>query len=61
MENLRRSCIDCGSDAIEIIMDENKPTYKMETVRYSCGAVMTNSFCTTHNAGQAFHSGCTQG
>jgi hypothetical protein len=61
VKNLRRRCMDCGSDAIETIIEQNKLNFKMETVHYSCGAVMKNTFSTTSNTGNTIHSGCTQG
>jgi hypothetical protein len=60
MKYLRRRCIDCGSDAIETTVDENRMTFRMETVLYSCGAVMKHMFSTASNTGNAIHSGCTQ-
>ncbi len=60
MKKLRRQCIDCGSDAVQTIIDEIKPNFRMEIVRYSCGAEMKSSFSKKSNMGNAVHSGCTQ-
>jgi len=61
MKKLRKQCIDCGSDAVETLIDEIKPNFRMEVVQYACGAVMKSSFSTRSNLGKAVHSGCTQG
>jgi hypothetical protein len=60
MKKLRKQCIDCGSDAVETLIDEIKPNFRMEVVQYACGAVMKSSFSTRSNLGKAVHSGCTQ-
>jgi len=60
VKTLRKRCMDCGSDAIETIIDEKRATFRMETVHYSCGAVMKNTFYKSSNTGNAIHSGCTQ-
>ncbi len=59
MKNMRKQCIDCGSDAIETIIDQ-MPNFKMEIVQYACGAEMRSSFSTRSNMGKTEHSGCTQ-
>jgi len=60
MKTLRSKCIDCGSEAIETLIDEIKPNFKMEVVRYACGAEFRGSFSSTSNMGKALHSGCMQ-
>ncbi len=60
MKKLRRKCIDCGSDAVNTIVD-NMPNFRMEVVRYACGAEMKSSFSKKSNMGKAVHSGCTMG
>ncbi len=60
MKNLRRQCIDCGSDAVNTIIDK-MPNFKMEIVQYACGAEMKSSFSSKSNMGKAVHTGCTQG
>jgi hypothetical protein len=59
MRYLRKSCIDCGSEAVETLIDEIKPNFRMEVVRYACGAEFRGSFSTGSNMGKAEHSGCT--
>lgn len=61
MNYLRRHCIDCGSEAIETIIDEIKPSFRMEVVRYACGAEFRGTLSTRSNMGKAEHSGCTMG
>ncbi|MDD2318755.1 MAG: hypothetical protein PHO83_01765 [Geobacteraceae bacterium] len=58
MKSLRKNCIDCGSEAIETLIDEIKPNFRMEVVRYSCGAEFRGSFSSVSNMGKAVHSGC---
>lgn len=61
MNNLRKYCIDCGSEAIETIVDEIRPNFRMELVRYACGAEFRGALSTRSNMGKAEHSGCTMG
>ncbi len=58
MKSLRKNCIDCGSEAIETLIDEIKPNFRMEVVRYACGAEFRGSFSNVSNMGKAVHSGC---
>jgi hypothetical protein len=60
MKYLRKSCIDCGSEAVETLIDEIKPTFRMEIVRYACGAEFKSSFSSRSNMGTAVHSGCME-
>jgi len=59
MKYLRRQCIDCGSDSVETLIDEIKPTFRMEVVRYACGAELRSSFSSRSKMGKTEHSGCT--
>ncbi len=58
MKNLRKHCIDCGSAAVETIID-TMPNFRMEIVQYACGAEMRSSFSTSSSMGKTEHSGCT--
>ncbi len=60
MKYLRKQCIDCGSDAVQTLVDEIKPSFRMEVVQYACGAEFRSSFSTVSRMGKAEHSGCTQ-
>ncbi len=40
MRNVRKQCIDCGSEAVQTIVDEVKPVYRMEIIDFACGAVL---------------------
>ncbi len=60
MKDLRKNCIDCGSDAVQTLIDE-MPNFRMELVQYACGAELKSSFSTRSNKGNAVHSGCTRG
>lgn len=60
MKYLRKQCIDCGSDAVQTLVDEIKPNFRMEVVQYACGAELRSSFSTVSRMGKAEHSGCTQ-
>jgi hypothetical protein len=59
MKYLRKKCIDCGSEALETLIDEIKPNFRMEVVRYACGAEFRGTFSTSSGMGKAEHSGCT--
>lgn len=58
MRHLRKNCIDCGSEAVETIIDE-MPNFKMEVIHYACGAEMKSSFSTRSNMGKTVHTGCS--
>lgn len=58
MRNIRKQCIDCGSEAIEMSVDEVKPVYRMEIIDFACGAVLKNCFAANGNVGRTSHSGC---
>ncbi len=60
MKYLRRQCMDCGSDAIQTLIDEIKPDFRMELVQFECGAEMKTSFSTRRNTGKVSHSGCSR-
>lgn len=59
MKYVRKSCIDCGSEVVETLVDEIKPNFRMEVVKYACGAEFRGSFSSRSNMGKAEHSGCT--
>jgi hypothetical protein len=61
MKYARKYCIDCGSEAVETMIDEVKPVYKMEIINFACGAVLNNHFSTNGNVGRVLHSGCNKG
>lgn len=54
----RKNCIDCGSEAVNTMVDEVKPVYKMEIINFACGAELKNIFSSNGNIGKVFHSGC---
>jgi hypothetical protein len=59
MKSLRRHCIDCGSAAVQTLIDEIKPDFRMELVQFECGAEMKSSYSTKRNTGKVVHSGCS--
>jgi hypothetical protein len=60
MKTLRKHCIDCGSAAVQTLVDEIKPDFRMELVQYECGAEMKSSFSARRNTGKVTHSGCSR-
>ena len=60
MKKLRTNCIDCGSEAVNSIIDEIKPVFKMEIISFSCGAELKTTYSANGNIGKAVHSGCMQ-
>jgi hypothetical protein len=60
MKKARKNCIDCGSEALDTLIDEVKPVYNMEIVNFSCGAVLKNVISTNGIVGRVVHSGCRQ-
>ena len=59
MKFARKHCIDCGCEAVNTLVDEVKPVYKMEIITFACGAVLKNIFSTNGNVGKVAHSGCS--
>jgi hypothetical protein len=60
MKKARKNCIDCGSEAVDTLIDEVKPVYKLEITNFSCGAELRNIFSSNGNVGRVEHSGCKQ-
>jgi hypothetical protein len=61
MKFARKNCIDCGSEAVNTIVDEVKPVYKMEIINFACGAELKNIFTAFGNVSKVSHSGCCHG
>jgi hypothetical protein len=61
MKFARKKCIDCGSEAVNTIVDEVKPVYKMEIINFACGAELKNILTAFGNVGKVSHSGCGRG
>ena len=60
MKIIHKQCIDCGSQAIETMIDEVKPVFRMEITNFACGATLKNIFSANGNIGRVHHSGCNQ-
>lgn len=60
MREFGKSCIDCGSEAVNSIVEEVKPVFRMEIVNYACGATLKTTFTSNGNVTRAAHSGCTR-
>ena len=59
MQNkLYGACIDCGSTAEHIMVDEVKPMYREEIFHYSCGAVLRSISASRGRKGIVTHEGC---
>jgi hypothetical protein len=58
MKQFGKYCIDCSSEAITRTIDEVKPVFKMEIVKFACGAVLKSTFTANGNIARASHSGC---
>ena len=58
MKKFGTHCLDCGSAAIQTTIDEIKPLFRMETVKFACGAVLKSTFTANGNIAKAAHSGC---
>lgn len=61
MKRMGAHCIDCGSDAVSVIVDEVKPMFSMTLVAFACGAVLKSVFSANGNTGRISHSGCGDG
>lgn len=59
MKRLENNCIDCGSKAVGVTVDEVKRVHKLMVVTYECGATLKSSFSANGNVGKLSHSGCT--
>ena len=60
MKKFGTHCLDCGSTAIRTTIDEIKPRFRMETMKFACGAVLKSTFTANGNIAKAVHSGCMQ-
>lgn len=60
MKNISKQCIDCGSKAIETMVDEVKPVFRQEIISFECGATLMNIFSSNGNIGRVYHTGCNQ-
>ncbi len=58
MKRMDSRCIDCGSDAVNVIVDEVRPMFRMTRVDFACGAVLKSIFSANGNTGRVSHSGC---
>jgi hypothetical protein len=58
MKKLESCCIDCGSRAVNGIIDEVKPLFRMEVVYFACGAELKSTFTKNGNIARVLHSGC---
>ena len=59
MKKFGTCCLDCGGEAVETTVDEIKPLFRIETIKYACGAVLRNTFSANGSIAKALHSGCT--
>ena len=57
-KKLYGACIDCGSLAEEIMIDEVKPVFREEIVHYPCGAVLRSTSGSQKKRGSVSHEGC---
>lgn len=60
MGRMEKHCIDCGSRAVNRIIDEVRPMFRMETVDFACGAVLKSTFTNNGNVARVSHSGCSR-
>lgn len=58
MSEFGKRCIDCGSEAVNSIVEEVKPVFRMEIINYACGATLKTTFSANGNVTRASHSGC---
>ena len=58
-ESLFGACMDCGSVASSIVVDEVKPVFREEVVHYACGAVLRSMTASRGQKGRVSHEGCT--
>lgn len=58
MQSALKKCIDCGSEAIQTVIDEIKPIFRMELVYFSCGAILKSSYGARGQIGKVSHEGC---
>lgn len=61
MKRMGSRCLDCGSEAVGVIVDEVRPVYKMTRARFACGALLESTYTANGNVGRVTHSGCTGG
>ncbi len=56
--NATHQCVDCGCRASSSIIDEIKPVYRLEQVKFSCGAEQTHFYGAHGRIGKFSHEGC---
>ena len=57
MKEIER-CIDCGSEAVETVVDNVMPAFKMTKTSFACGAVFTSVFSANGNVARVEQDGC---
>jgi len=60
MKKFGSVCLDCGSEAVRTIVDEDRRLFRIETTDYACGAVLKCTFTANGTIARAAHSGCLQ-
>ena len=51
-------CIDCGSEAVETMVDDVMPAFKMTKTTFACGAVFTSIYSANGNMARVEQDGC---
>ncbi len=59
MTCVREFCMGCGSRAVSKTVDEVLPKFKMEIIKYACGAELKSTYSSNGNTGRFSLSGCT--
>jgi hypothetical protein len=58
---LHAACMDCGSEAQHVTVDEVKPVYREEVIHYACGAVLRSMSASRGQKARVSHEGCGDG
>ncbi len=58
MKKWGKQCLDCGSIVIDRTEVNCLPQFRMESIRYACGATLKTMYSQNGNTGRAVHSGC---
>jgi len=58
MKKLVSRCLSCGSGVISTESDVVAPVFRMDIVRYACGAVLKSTTGDRGRLGRLSHEGC---
>ena len=58
MYRIKEYCMECGSQAVSKTVDEVLPRFRMEVIKYACGAELKSVYSSNGNKGRIYLYGC---